>query len=192
MFGYSVEEFTRLKSTDISAEPVKTKKTMQEPQTWIPLRYQTKKDGTIFPVEISVSRFVLKDRKVLLAVIRDITERKMADEALKESERKMADVISFLPDATLVIDKTGTVLSWNRAMEELTGIPADQMIGKGNYEYALPFYHERRPITVDLVLHNNPAIAAKYPILIPEGDPGNGFVHGLLGLLRFCGNFGIF
>jgi len=104
-----------------------------------------------------------------LILLQDVTEQKQAEEALKESERKMADIISFLPDATLVIDKIGTILAWNRAMEELTGIPAEQMIGKGNYEYALPFYHERRPITIDLVLHDDPAVAAKYPIMIQEG-----------------------
>ena len=43
------------------------------------------------------------------------------------------------------------------------------MIGKANYEYALPFYHERRPITADLVLHDDPAVAAKYPVMKTEG-----------------------
>jgi PAS domain S-box-containing protein len=105
-----------------------------------------------------------------IVMLRDITERKRTEEALKESECRMKDIISFLPDATLVIDKNGTVLAWNRAMEVMTGVPAEQMIGKGNYEYALPFYHERRPITVDLVLHDDPAIVAKYPVMKKEGN----------------------
>jgi PAS domain S-box-containing protein len=99
----------------------------------------------------------------------DITSRKKAEEALVKSERERADIISFLPDATMVIDKDGTVLAWNRAMEEMTGVPAEQIIGKADYEYALPFYHERRPITVDLVLHDDPAVAAKYPFMKKEG-----------------------
>jgi len=49
-------------------------------------------------------------------------------------------VIDFLPDATFVIDREGTVTAWNRAMEDLTGVPAESMLGKGNYEYSLPFY----------------------------------------------------
>ena len=101
--------------------------------------------------------------------IEDITESKMAEDALRESERRVTDIISFLPDATLVIDKNGTILAWNHAMEEMTGVPAEQMIGKANYEYALPFYHERRPITVDLVLHDDPAVVAKYPVIKREG-----------------------
>ena len=100
----------------------------------------------------------------------NITTRITAEEALRERERELSDIISFLPDATLVIDKNGTVLAWNRAMEEMTGVPAEQMIGKTDYEYALPFYHERRPITVDLVLHDDPAVAAKYPFMKKEGN----------------------
>ncbi|MDD1685876.1 PAS domain S-box protein [Methanoregula sp.] len=103
-------------------------------------------------------------------IFRDISERKRAEDALKVSERTMKDIISFLPDATLVIDKTGVVLAWNHAMEEMTGVPAEQMIGKGNYEYALPLYHERRPITIDLVLHDDPAVAAKYPVMKKDGN----------------------
>lgn len=64
----------------------------------------------------------------------------------------LADFIDFLPDATMMINRRGKVVFWNRAMETLTGVPASEMIGKGNYEYALPFYAERRPILVDLVL----------------------------------------
>jgi PAS domain S-box-containing protein len=104
-----------------------------------------------------------------IAIGLDVTDRNLAEEALRESEQRMKDIINFLPDATLVVDKTGTVLAWNRAIEVMTGVPADQMIGKGNYEYALPFYHERRPITVDLVLHEDPEVVAKYPVMEKEG-----------------------
>ena len=67
------------------------------------------------------------------------------------TQRRLTDIINFLPDATLVIDGEGHVIAWNRAIEEMTGIPAEEMLGKGDYEYAIPFYGERRPILVDLV-----------------------------------------
>ena len=47
-------------------------------------------------------------------------------------------------------------------MENLTGIAAADMVGKGNYEYALPFYGERRPILIDLVREWNPEYETKY------------------------------
>jgi PAS domain S-box-containing protein len=87
--------------------------------------------------------------------IRDITERKEAEDALKDSERRLADIINFLPDATFVIDRKGTVIAWNRAIETMTGIVAKDILGKGHHEYALPFYGKRRPMLADLVLECN-------------------------------------
>jgi len=79
----------------------------------------------------------------------NISDRKKAESALKESERLLASIINFLPDATLVIDKEGRVISWNQSIETMTGVKAEQMLGKGDYEYAMPFYGERRPILID-------------------------------------------
>ncbi len=71
---------------------------------------------------------------------------------IQNSEQRLADIINFLPDATLVIDNKGQVIAWNRAIETLTGIRAEDILGKGNHEYALPFYGNRRPMLIDLVL----------------------------------------
>jgi len=88
---------------------------------------------------------------------------------LRNSKRELSDIINFLPDATFVINLKGIVVAWNRAMEEMTGIPPEQMIGRGNYEYALPFYHERRKIMVDLILNDDPKTAQKYPDITRKG-----------------------
>ncbi len=100
--------------------------------------------------------------------VRDLTDRRQAEIALRDSQRRMADIIDFLPDATLVIDTTGKVISWNHAIEEMTGIKAADMIGKGNYEYALPFYGERRPILADLVLLSDETVKEKYHLTRKE------------------------
>lgn len=71
---------------------------------------------------------------------------------LKNSERRLADIIDFLPDATFAIDLEGKIILWNRAAEVITGVKAADMLGKNNYEHALPFYRVRRPVLVDLVL----------------------------------------
>jgi len=99
-----------------------------------------------------------------------IAERKQAEGALRESERRLADIINFLPDATLVIDCSGKVIAWNHAIEEMTGVKAKDMLGKGNYEYALPFYGKRRPIIIDLVLKPDKKIEKMYSILKKEKD----------------------
>ncbi len=94
--------------------------------------------------------------------VRDITKRKEAEDALKDSERRLADIINFLPDATFVIDSQGTIISWNRSIEAMTGIEAKQIMGKGCYEHALPFYGERRPMLADLVLRHDSEFFEQY------------------------------
>ncbi|MGZ3595238.1 MAG: PAS domain S-box protein [Syntrophales bacterium] len=83
---------------------------------------------------------------------RDITERKRTEEKLREAHRRLDEIIEFLPDATFVINADSKVIAWNRAIEQMTGVSKSEMIGKGEYEYALPFYGERRPIFIDLAL----------------------------------------
>jgi PAS domain S-box-containing protein len=99
----------------------------------------------------------------------NITKRKSAEEKIAAMKQRLADVIDFLPDATFAIDKQGVVLTWNKAMEKMTGACAADMIGKGDYEYALPFYSIRRPILADLVLLADEEIEKKYPGLQRDG-----------------------
>jgi two-component system, sensor histidine kinase PdtaS len=99
----------------------------------------------------------------------EIADRNRAEEAVLLSERRLSDIINFLPDAMFAIDLNGTVIAWNKAIEEMTGVPADQMIGKGNYEYAISFYNERRPILIDLVLKEEPAAESSYPYITRTG-----------------------
>jgi len=106
----------------------------------------------------------------VLFIARDITQRKLAEEAIRNSQHQLTDIIEFLPDATLVIDKQGNVIAWNRAMEIMTGCPAEEILGKGDYEYALPFYGERRPILIDLALHRRSDMDSKYTKIEEKGD----------------------
>ena len=95
----------------------------------------------------------------------DVTERKKAENAIRESRQKLTDVINFLPDATFAIDLEGKVVIWNLAIEEMTGVKAADMLGRGNYEYALPFYNVRRPILIDLVLKSDREIEINYSFI---------------------------
>ena len=111
------------------------------------------KDGTIKYVENNGSP-IMRNGKIagMVAVARDITERKKSEQALRDSYRRLDDIIDFLPYATFVIDRNGNVITWNRSIERMTGISKADIIGKGNYEYAIPFYGQRRPILIDLAL----------------------------------------
>lgn len=60
-------------------------------------------------------------------------------------------IIDFLPDATFVIDRDHSVIAWNKAMAELSGVPEEEMLGKSDYAYALAFYGKKRPLLIDLI-----------------------------------------
>jgi PAS domain S-box-containing protein len=88
MYGYTQEEFLRLTSSDVSAEPEKTRRAITERELKIPLRWHRKKDGTVFPVEITLSFFEVRGRGHHVVVIRDLTEQRRMEAALKEAEEQ--------------------------------------------------------------------------------------------------------
>jgi len=63
-----------------------------------------RKDGTEFPVEVSLRGTVINEEKVFFCVARDITERKQTEEKLQAANQQLLDIIDFLPDATFAID----------------------------------------------------------------------------------------
>jgi PAS domain S-box-containing protein len=86
MYGYRLDEFLDLKLVDISAEPDETCQAVASRRTWIPLRWHRKKDGTVFPVEISGNYFDYRGRTINVVTVRDITERKQAEESLRRAK----------------------------------------------------------------------------------------------------------
>lgn len=81
-----------------------------------------------------------------------------------------ADILNFFPDPCFAIDLQGKVIAWNQEMEALTGIRAQDMLGKDNYEYAIPFYGYRRPLSVDLLLKWDEKIAKQYNSVRKDGE----------------------
>jgi PAS domain S-box-containing protein len=127
-----------------------------------------KKDGEIWyglqswePIKNSQGTMI----EFVIQVI-DITNRKKMEDTLKQSEHRFSDIINTLPDATLVINPNGKVIGWNKAIEEMTGVKARDMVGKGNFEYAIPFYGKRIPILIDLIFKSDEEIAKNYSGII--------------------------
>jgi PAS domain S-box-containing protein len=126
---------------------------------------RTQKHHFVFPhrlasgetriVEVFSSPIDIGDSQVLFSIIHDITDRKRAELALADSERRLADIIDFLPYPTWVIDVDHRVIAWNRAMEQMTGIQKRDIIGKGDLVYSIPFYGWPRPMLIDLVLNRD-------------------------------------
>jgi len=76
--------------------------------------------------------------------------------------RLLASIIDLLPDATFAIDKDGIVIAWNRAIEIMTGVKRGEVLNKGDYIYAIPFYGVRRPILIDLVFKRDTEAETSY------------------------------
>lgn len=113
------------------------------------------RQGDIRWVMETVTAISYEGHPAILGNSMNIGERKLADESLRESKQQLSNIIDFLPDPTFAIDTLGKVIIWNRAIEEISGVMANSIVGKGNYEYAMPFYGQRRPILIDLVLKPN-------------------------------------
>jgi len=115
-----------------------------------PMRH---KDGRILQISINV-RAVRDANGAIICyegTAEDITNREHAEEQLRAAHQQLLDIIEFLPDGTFVIDKDKRVVAWNHACEEMTGVKKEDIIGRGDYAYAVPFYGERRPILIDYV-----------------------------------------
>jgi len=130
------------------------------------------RDGTVWPIDDSAAPIRNADGDIfgIVLVFHEISEIKKAEKALIEAHHKYRDIIEFLPDATFVIDSDGVVIAWNRALENLTGVPKEEIVGKGDYEYALLFYNERKPCLVDYVGLDVSAVPQRYAGLQSKGE----------------------
>ncbi len=95
----------------------------------------------------------------------EMSERKRVNTALEKSNRKLQDIIDFLPDATFVIDRERKVIMWNRAIEEMTGVKKEEILGKGDYAHALPFYGQKRPLLIDMAMDTGIENEGRYTYL---------------------------
>lgn len=83
----------------------------------------SRKDGTEFPIELSLATWLLDDRRYYTGIIRDISERKQA-------EQKFRSVTESAIDAIISADHTGDIVSWNRAATKILGYTEEEALGK--------------------------------------------------------------
>jgi PAS domain S-box-containing protein len=129
LYGYTREEFVGLSYRALTAEPGDSTTTINlalaRGSARVPVRYHRKKDGTVFPVEVSASSFRVRGKPMVCGIARDITARKQAEEALQRSERELADFFAESPLGLLWVDPEGRVLRANKAQLHLAGWAAE-------------------------------------------------------------------
>ncbi len=95
-----------------------------------------------------------------VAVQRDVTEREQADLAVKREKAFVLALLQRLVTPMFVLDAEGRVSIWNRALEEMTGVKAEDVVG--TRLHARGFYAEDRPTLADIVLAGKPELACRH------------------------------
>jgi PAS domain S-box-containing protein len=100
--------------------------------------YYIHKDGSVVPVEQNIVYLFDKNGGVTgsLGVARDVTERKKAEEALKQSEEYLDNIIESSLDSILTTDKKGYVTRTNKSFQKLLGFEKEELLGKHMAEFS--------------------------------------------------------
>jgi DNA-binding response OmpR family regulator/Flp pilus assembly protein TadD len=104
----------------------------------------------------------------LVQIIRKAVDRRKIGRGLGTSQKLLSDALNFFEQAAYVIDHEGKVMVWNKAMTAMTGIDEDKIIGKGEYEYSIPFFRHKAPMLSNLVFQDDAIIAQNNYTLIEK------------------------
>ncbi|HNW34337.1 MAG TPA: PAS domain S-box protein, partial [Candidatus Ozemobacteraceae bacterium] len=94
--------------------------------------------------------------------VTDITDQRLAGERINAAKKRLENIIEFLPDATYIIDAEHRIISWNRAIEEMTGISKKEMLGRDYTMAGIPFKGKPQKCLIDLLGSEDPEITAEY------------------------------
>lgn len=141
--GYSREELLELKVSDIEVGQDSDRigklwtNLEQGENIQVEARHR-RKDGTTFPVEVSLGMILMDDKNYYSVLIRDVTERKETQSYINDSQQRMAFHVQNTPLGVIEWDKNFCVLKWNPAAEVIFGFTKEEAIGRHAKELILP------------------------------------------------------
>jgi PAS domain S-box-containing protein len=129
IFGFSKDSLLRMLFKQLSATPSKLEDEILNQKSFLIDEVALRFDGTTFPIEVSLSYFNWSGRKVLVASVRDISERINAQERLIKSEQKYKQLFDYSNDAILII-KDYRIIDFNQKSISLFHLNPDQLTNK--------------------------------------------------------------
>jgi len=137
LYGYTREELSGVRQWDMTGEPVASERAVQEilagRRDKVQVRYHRKKDGTLFPVSISASVFEAGGRRLLCAVVRDVTEHMRARGELERSRRFIESVANTTPNLLYVYDiPAGRNVYVNDRISQMLGYSKEKVQAMGS------------------------------------------------------------
>jgi PAS domain S-box-containing protein len=138
LYGYSAEELPRITIADLSArdssytEERAARLIEQAKAQAAPLRFEWRarhKDGHAMWHEVTLKAATIAGHRRLLAFVRDITERKAADEALRASEEQYREIFNATADGLVLRDAQFRIVDLNPAFSAMTGYERDEVVG---------------------------------------------------------------
>lgn len=87
-------------------------------------------DNTTFPMDLAVSETITEEGRIFTGIIRDITERKWAEEALRKEKGLLKAVVNTAVDGIITIDEDGTILTANPAVSRIFGYAEEELAGR--------------------------------------------------------------
>jgi PAS domain S-box-containing protein len=139
VIGYSRDELLTMSISDIEAEE-RTEETARRIQKIMEVggdRFETRhkcKDGRIIDIEVGVNYMEIGGGRMFV-FLHDITERKRAEEALRESEERYRTILENIEDGYYEVDLPGNFTFFNDSLCRMLGYSKDEMIGMGNQQY---------------------------------------------------------
>ncbi|MFC1835775.1 PAS domain S-box protein, partial [Thermodesulfobacteriota bacterium] len=145
MFGYEPHELLGKQAVPRTLAPESIASVRQRIGNESKVRYEAiglKKDGTRFPIEVQARICTFQGKKVRAAAIRDITDRKQAEEALRESEERYRTLFESAGDGIFIMeaegDRAGTIVTANPAAAGMRGYDVEELIGKRITDLVVP------------------------------------------------------
>jgi len=136
LFGYSWDEILRLSLKDFLPKEINWHQFMEDVAAHGGLHIETEcicKDGSYVAVEVSISLFRMNSTPVMFVLIWDITDRRRAEQKLRESEKKYRGLFEYTTDGILVLNARGDILDANMRICELLDVKKDELIGKNMF-----------------------------------------------------------